>query len=146
MPRKEIRAKKLGVSVDQLPDGRGRHGGHRKGSSHHKWQESLLSDDGYKLVRVGTGHPLACPNGYAREHILIVASAFGLDAVKGKVVHHKNGDKLDNRIENLQIMTMAEHNKIHNYEKVRNVETGRFIGKKAAGRLLDGKEWNEVPE
>lgn len=27
----------------------------------------------------------------------------------------------------------------------RDAETGRFVGKKAAGRLLDGREWNEFP-
>jgi DNA-binding XRE family transcriptional regulator len=39
-----------------------------------------------------------------------------------------------------------------NYEHLRQRNivndpvTGRFVGKKAAGRLLDGREWNEMPE
>lgn len=29
-------------------------------------------------------------------------------------IHHKNGNKLDNRVDNLQIVTHSEHQRIHN--------------------------------
>ena len=37
------------------------------------------------------------------------------------------------------------HNQLHNKNKTRNSK-GQFVGKKKAGRLLDGREWNELPQ
>ena len=34
---------------------------------------------------------------------------------KGYVIHHINGDKFDNRIENLEMMTFTRHNNIHKH-------------------------------
>jgi hypothetical protein len=33
----------------------------------------------------------------------------------------------------------------HRFSPSRDPKTGRFVGKKAAGRLLDGREWNQIP-
>ena len=41
---------------------------------------------------------------------------------KGEEVHHINGNKLDNRIENLEVLSIVEHKKHH-----RDNKTGRFI-------------------
>ncbi len=32
---------------------------------------------------------------------------------KGYVVHHKNGNKQDNRMSNLQVMSRSQHSKLH---------------------------------
>ena len=51
--------------------------------------------------------------GYRREHIIIVEEAYRRKLKADEVVHHINGIKNDNRIENLVILTKSEHNALH---------------------------------
>lgn len=50
-------------------------------------------------------------------HRLQVETAIGRKLSFNEVVHHKNGNKLDNRPENLEIMTRAEHSRLHSLGK-----------------------------
>jgi len=142
--RRLKRAQELGCGVMDVPDRRGTHGKHLKGSTHYRWNEGrLMTRNGYVLLRIGRAHPLSDPNGYAYEHTIVWASAGNLPPGCLRVLHHKNGDKSDNRLENLQELTKAEHNRLH--LPGRDEETGQFMGAKRAGRLLDGKVWDELP-
>lgn len=67
--------------------------------------------DGYIDI-YSPGHPLARADGYVHEHRLVVWDA-GLLTEPSLQVHHRNGDKQDNRIENLQVLTAAEHSRLH---------------------------------
>lgn len=46
------------------------------------------------------------------EHRLVWTKSNG-EIPKGYVIHHINGNKKDNRLENLEMMTYDEHNKLH---------------------------------
>ena len=51
--------------------------------------------------------------GNAKQHRLIIEHVLGRRLDLDEVVHHINGDKKDNRIENLCVMSRKEHSKLH---------------------------------
>ena len=69
---------------------------------------SRIDKDGYRLI-YNSKHPLARKNHYVLEHRLIAYERLGVRFENGEVIHHKNGNRLDNRPENLEVCTRAEH-------------------------------------
>lgn len=68
---------------------------------------------GYVLVYV-PDHPCADHTGYVLEHRIIVETKLGRYLTSEEIVHHKNGIKTDNDIDNLLVVSKTEHAKIHN--------------------------------
>jgi hypothetical protein len=68
--------------------------------------------DGYRRVWVTKHHPLANADGNCMEHRLVLFNA-GVTIPAGYQVHHRNGDKLDNRLENLEVIKATDHGSLH---------------------------------
>lgn len=67
----------------------------------------------YAQIRV-PDHPKADPHtGLIKVHRLIMELQLGRFLVDDEVVHHINENPFDNRIENLQLMSHAEHTALH---------------------------------
>ena len=64
-------------------------GGRRRGDRYY-------NSDGYVIVKLATGRRIA-------EHRHVMEQSLGRPLRRGETVHHKNGVKDDNRIENLEL-------------------------------------------
>lgn len=96
---------------------------------------------GYRELRVN--------GAVVKEHRLFAEQKIGRPLFPDEDVHHLNGDKADNRPENIDIMSHGEHSTHHNYERVhkrgyrlnlsdneRAARAARMRQKHADGRLM----------
>jgi len=81
------------------------------GRNHANWSGgTTVSPDGYREVHVEGSK---AKHRYRSEHRLVAERALGRALSSGEVVHHINGNKLDNRPENLAVMSRSEHAALH---------------------------------
>lgn len=74
--------------------------------------EKIVSKGDYNYAIV-KNHPFANKHGYVLHHRIIMENYLGRILNQDEIVHHKNHNKKDNRIENLEIMSNKEHTKHH---------------------------------
>lgn len=70
---------------------------------------------GYILVlleRDDFFYSMAKKAGHISQHRLVMAEFLGRCLHSWEIVHHKNGIRDDNRLENLQLMTISEHRRL----------------------------------
>lgn len=74
---------------------------------HLKRFEKIVDDQGYVQVPA-PNHPNARKSRRVPEHRFVMSRFLGRPLTKSENVHHKNGDKLDNRIENLELWITSQ--------------------------------------
>lgn len=89
---------------------KGKHGADTTG-----WKCGVHNHSGYIELLILPSDQYFCmanKNGFVLEHRLVVARSLGRCLEKWEVVHHVNGIKTDNRIENLQLVSVSDHTQI----------------------------------
>jgi hypothetical protein len=79
----------------------------RIGPANPKWKGGRDLSLGYVLLKVPGERR------YIREHRAVMEQVLGRALNPHEIVHHKNGNKLDNRPDNLELVTRANHTRMH---------------------------------
>lgn len=87
-----------------------------KGKKHYNWNGGIKIHLGYRCIKCEE-HPFAV-NGYVREHRLIMEKKIGRFLKPNEVVHHIDGDKLNNNIKNLKLFERGKHIGLHNSKRI----------------------------
>lgn len=83
-----------------------------KGRRSYAWKGGRITDKrtGYVMVWAPE-HPNACignSKAYVLEHRMVMSDHLGRPLLRTEQVHHRNGDRADNRIENLELWTTSQ--------------------------------------
>ncbi len=102
--------------------------GLRRGGKASNWKGGRkLSSQGYMEIWLSPSDPFYPMTGikdYVKEHRLVMAKHLGRCLSRQEIVHHKNGLREDNRLENLELLSGDEHSPIPK----RGYADGYFLG------------------
>lgn len=98
-----------------------------KGAKSGNWNGGVkVTKAGYRMI-LQPNHPRADSGGYVMEHIVIWEQATGVSVPMNCCIHHLNGDKKDNRIQNLCMMQHTAHTVFHHTGAKRSAETKKKL-------------------
>lgn len=91
------------------------------GENNDSWNGGRRTNGKYMRIKTPSNSYTKPNDGYILEHHYIMEQHlgrplkwYGAGDERSEIVHHINGNKMDNRIENLQLVSVSEHMKIHN--------------------------------
>lgn len=90
----------------------------QSGSNNHNYKGGTIHSNGYRYIRVDNKRVL--------HHRYVMEQFLKRKLSRKEVVHHKNGIKTDNSIENLEVLSLKVHCSLH-------VPKGSYVGKNSLG-------------
>lgn len=112
------------------------------GVNNWNWKGKLLHDGYLKLYKILVDpffYSMLDGQGYVCEHRLVMAKHLGRNLQPFELVHHKNGIKDDNRIENLEIFTRQGHIQAHGKGYQDGFNKGLYDGHESRIKHLESR-------
>lgn len=110
-----------------------------KGPKNNFWKGGKPRRDRHEYVLVWQpDHPHARANGCVLEHRLVMEKHLGRYLEPHEVVHHIDGDKKHNELENLALFSSNSEHMKHEHESGlldREPETGRLLGRRQSASI-----------
>lgn len=78
------------------------------------------------------------------EHRYIMEQHLGRKLKRDEVVHHKDGNKRNNDLSNLEVMSLSEHAREHNKNRIVSEETREKFSKASYGRKSTSRKFNDA--
>lgn len=85
------------------------------------WKIEKIIKKGEYLYAKVLGHPNATKHGYVLEHRIVMENHLVRLLNKSEIVHHKDGNKKNNKIKNLEVMSHSSHCKYHGNKTLANL-------------------------
>lgn len=128
VPTATLRCRLVRLGIPLMARGyRSPHPPAHHGPEHHNWAGGTYQLHSGYIFEYAPDHPAsASRKGYVAQHRLVMERHLGRLLTSAEVVHHINGNKSDNRLSNLCILSRRQHIHNHKAETPRD-EKGRFV-------------------
>lgn len=88
------------------------------GEQHPRYKGIVSDGRGYYMVKKPEWYTGRCKDFYVFYHTVVMCEHLGITEIpKGFVIHHIDGDKHNNDISNLALVTSSAHSKIHQLQR-----------------------------
>ncbi len=120
-----------------------------RGPDSHRWKGGEHYTGDGRVLKHSPDHPHKNARGYVRRSRLVMEQHLGRYLTSEEIIHHINGIKDDDRIENLQLTSQEQHPPIHAKMRQKSLEGKRRQYKQAREdylrwerKLLAGVRWS----